>query len=176
MREVSLLMLSDNRLRCEPPLLAFSLRSRRLPYSGAMSPEERLGADATVSVVPSVTEVVISGDLQIAKVYVSFYGDERSAELAFAGLLRCEGYVRSRVGKAMQLRSVPEIRFTRDEGASRGGRVLSLLAGLRSERESDELAQSEGDGEATESEADVFSEQSDTELLYDSADEDIILT
>ena len=39
-----------------------------------MSPEERLGADSNVSVVASVTEVVISGDLQVAKVYVSFFG------------------------------------------------------------------------------------------------------
>ena len=39
-----------------------------------MSPEHRLGADSSISTVTSITDVVISGDLQVAKIYVSFFG------------------------------------------------------------------------------------------------------
>jgi ribosome-binding factor A len=46
MREVSLLILSDKRAR------------------STMSPEHRLGADSSISTVTSITDVVISGDLQ----------------------------------------------------------------------------------------------------------------
>jgi hypothetical protein len=37
----------------------------------------------------------------------------------------------------MQMRHVPELRFFRDEGAERGGRIMTLLADLRSEAATD---------------------------------------
>jgi ribosome-binding factor A len=64
-------------------------------------------------------------------------GDARGADQAFAGLQRLEPYLRSQVGKAMQMRHVPELRFFRDEGAERGGRIMTLLADLRSEAATD---------------------------------------
>lgn len=82
-----------------------------------------------------------------------------------------EGYLRSQVGKAMQLRSVPQLRMLRDDGAARGGRVLSILDAALAERDFDahnRAAQSEDEVELDGS--------SDGEPLqeYDSADDDII--
>ena len=131
-----------------------------------LSPEHRLGADSSLSTVASVTEVVVSGDLQVAKVFVSFFGDARGAEVAFAGLQRLEGYLRSHVGKAMQLRFVPELRFIRDEGAARGDRVMSLLSGLRAVTDADEARQ--------QSESDGDSSGSDVELVTYDSEDDII--
>lgn len=79
LREVSLLMAHDVRVR------------------RTMSPEERLGADASVSTVASVTDVVLSADLAVAKVYVSFFGDQRGAQLAFSGLQARRAGVAARV-------------------------------------------------------------------------------
>ena len=98
-------------------------------------------------------------------------GDARGAEVAFAGLQKLEGYLRSQVGKAMQLRSVPQLRMLRDDGAARGGRVLSILDAALAERDFDahnRAAQSEDEVELDGS--------SDGEPLqeYDSADDDII--
>ena len=45
--------------------------------SSVMSPELRLGADSSISTVTSITDVVVTGDLQIAKIYVSFFGAVR---------------------------------------------------------------------------------------------------
>lgn len=98
-----------------------------------MSPEHRLGADGSITTVTSVTEVVLSADLAVAKVFVSFFGDARGADVAFAALQRLEPYLRSQVGKAMQMRHVPELRFFRDDGSDRGGKVLGLLDSLRAE-------------------------------------------
>lgn len=144
-----------------------------------MSPEHRLGADSTLSTVTSITDVVVSGDLQVAKIFVSFFGDERGADAAFAGLQRMEPYLRSQVGKAMQMRHVPELRFFRDDGAERGGRVMSLLSQLRDEAAVDGAAAAAAPppqrraapAAASDSETDA-----DEPLLeYDSADDDIIL-
>ncbi len=113
-------------------------------------------------------------------------GDERGADMAFAGLQRSEPYLRSQVGKAMQMRHVPELRFFRDEGAARGGRIMSLLADLRNEagaNAAQALSAPPAGAARARSRADVLG--SDTEssasdsdeplLEYDSAEEDIIL-
>lgn len=145
-----------------------------------MSPELRLGADSNISTVTSITDVIVTGDLQIAKIYVSFFGDERGADMAFEGLQKLEPYLRSQVGKAMQMRHVPELRFFRDDGAARGGRVISLLDSLRSEAaEAGGLAMGApppvprlgkvSDSDSSDSDVDKPLEE------YDSAEEDIIL-
>lgn len=55
--------------------------------------------------------------------------------MAMDNLSRLEGYVRMRVGSAMRLRLVPEIRFVLDESIERGMRVLRVLDQLREQRE-----------------------------------------
>ena len=98
-------------------------------------------------------------------------GDPRSAEVAFEGLQKMEGYLRSQVGKAMQLRSVPLLRILRDDGAVRGGRVLDILDAALAARTVDAraeerrlLAESSG----------VSSDEAEPLGEYDSADDDVI--
>lgn len=114
----------------------------------AVSPEERMGADGTLSTIVSVTDVRLSGDLQVAKIYLSFFGaDGRGEDIAFQGLQKIEGYMRSQVGKAMGLQRVPEIRFMRDESLAQATKVLSLLDGLKEgEAFLDENGQALGQG------------------------------
>eukprot|EP00271_Cylindrocystis_brebissonii_P003524 TRINITY_DN1457_c2_g1_i2.p1 TRINITY_DN1457_c2_g1~~TRINITY_DN1457_c2_g1_i2.p1 ORF type:complete len:402 (-),score=71.60 TRINITY_DN1457_c2_g1_i2:57-1172(-) len=101
----------------------------------AVLPEARLGYDLALSCVASISDVEISGDLSIAKVYVSVVGDEQGREIALQGLRLKQGYVRSGLGKRMRLRSTPEVRFIYDDSLERGSRVLSILAKLKDERE-----------------------------------------
>lgn len=100
----------------------------------AITPEHALGADKYLSSVATVSEVEVSGDLQVAKVYVSVYGDERGQELAMTGLKSLSGYVRQGLGRKMRLRFTPEVRFIQDEAFERGSRVLSILSQLEKER------------------------------------------
>eukprot|EP00899_Mesostigma_viride_P004915 jgi/Mesvir1/14424/Mv09806-RA.1 len=122
-REISNMFLTDKVLR------------------SAVSPEEAMGVDRSISSMASVTDVEVSNDLQVAKVYISLYGDERSKDIALANLTSKAGYVRSNLGKAMRLRITPEVRFVAHDGLVVGAQVLSLLDKLRIERERKARAQ-----------------------------------
>lgn len=63
--------------------------------------------------------------LQVVKVYVSVFGDERGKEVAISGLKSKAKYVRGELGRRMKLRLTPEIRFIEDESIERGSRVIS---------------------------------------------------
>ena len=97
----------------------------------AVCPERRRGMDGALSALASVTEVHISNDLQVAKVYLSVYSDDEGKAAAMAGLQRLEGYVRGQVGRQMRLRLTPEIRFVMDESIERTERVFKLLDRVR---------------------------------------------
>ena len=56
-----------------------------------MSPEVKLGLDSAVSALASVTDVELSNDLQVAKVYISIYSDPEGKDIAMRGLSKLEG-------------------------------------------------------------------------------------
>lgn len=61
-----------------------------------------------------INEVDLSGDLGVAKVYFSMLypdADVRPAQEAFAS---AGGFLRARLGQALRLRRVPELRFLAD--------------------------------------------------------------
>ncbi|KAF3794884.1 putative ribosome-binding factor A [Nymphaea thermarum] len=101
----------------------------------AVLPESALGADRYLSSLTTISDVEVSGDLQVVKVYVSVFGDERGREVAIAGLKSKAKYVRSELGRRMKLRVTPEIRFIEDESMERGSRVIAILDRLKEERE-----------------------------------------
>nr|GMC84532.1 probable ribosome-binding factor A, chloroplastic [Ipomoea batatas] len=91
----------------------------------AVLPEAALGADQYLSSLTTISDVEVSADLQVVKVYVSVFGDQRGKEVAIAGLKSKAKYVRSELGKRMKLRLTPEIRFIEDLSIERGSRVSS---------------------------------------------------
>ena len=85
----------------------------------------------------TVSDVEVSGDLQHAKVFVTFlnYGgqdaDQTEAqriEAGLKGLTEAAGYIRILLGKAMQLRVVPELRFAYDKTLVEGMRISNLVS------------------------------------------------
>jgi ribosome-binding factor A len=86
----------------------------------------------------SVTEVVVSGDLQHARIFVSIYGTEAARTETMAGLEAATGYVRREIGQRLSLRRTPEVLFQEDRSFERGVKVLSLLDQLSKEREAKE--------------------------------------
>jgi ribosome-binding factor A len=91
--------------------------------------DERVGAG-----MASVTEVVVSGDLQHARIFVSIYGTEEARAETMEGLEATTGYVRREIGQRLSLRRTPEIIFEEDRSFERGIKVLSLLNQLSDER------------------------------------------
>ncbi|KMS96502.1 hypothetical protein BVRB_9g224430 [Beta vulgaris subsp. vulgaris] len=109
------------------------LTDKNLQY--AVLPEAALGADRYLSSVTTISDVEVSTDLQVVKVYVSIFGDERGREVALSGLKSKAKYVRGQLGRRMKLRLTPEIRFIEDESLERGSRVIAILDKLKNEND-----------------------------------------
>ena len=82
----------------------------------------------------TITEVEVSGDLQHCKVFVSIYGEENQKNLVMSGLNDSTGFLRSELGRNLQLRRCPDIVFYLDRGIEKGTYVLNLLERLDKER------------------------------------------
>ncbi len=95
--------------------------------------DDRVGAGLV-----SVTDVVVSGDLQHAKIFVSVYGSEEAKIETMAGLKSATGFVRTELGQRVRLRRTPEVIFQEDSSIERGTKVLSLLNQLNHDRPADE--------------------------------------
>ncbi|CAK7329584.1 unnamed protein product [Dovyalis caffra] len=108
----------------------------------AILPEAALGADRYLSSLTTISDVEVSADLQVVKVFVSVFGDDRGKEVAIAGLKSKAKYVRSELGRRMKLRLTPEVRFIEDESLERGSRVIALLDRIKAEKDTAEI---EGD-------------------------------
>ncbi|KAL6756881.1 ribosome-binding factor A domain-containing protein [Haematococcus lacustris] len=82
--------------------------------SQAICPDRRLGGDE-ISAVASITDVYVSNDLQVVKVYVSIYSDSQGKKTAMENLKRLEPYVRRVMAQRVVLRLTPEYRFEYDD-------------------------------------------------------------
>lgn len=78
----------------------------------------------------TVTGVDLTNDLSQAKVYLSVLGDEEQKEGSLKGLEKAKGYLRSELGKRIQLRYTPELIFKFDESIAYGSRIEKLLGDL----------------------------------------------
>lgn len=74
----------------------------------------------------SVTAVETTPDLKYAKIYVSVLDKSASAQ-ALKGLKSASGYLRRELGRALNLRSTPELTFLRDDSIDKGAHILDLL-------------------------------------------------
>ena len=75
----------------------------------------------------SVTEVRVSGDIRVARVFFSTLDPDADPEPVLESLERAGGYLRSRVAGLLRLRHTPELRFSLDEGSRRGLELTRLI-------------------------------------------------
>ena len=79
----------------------------------------------------TVTDVKLTSDLRIARVFVTTMGTEEEERNVFAGLEQASGFVRGELGRRLSLRYLPEIVFAKDVSGPRGDHVLKLLDELQ---------------------------------------------
>lgn len=84
----------------------------------------------------TVTDVKLTSDLRIARVFVTTMGMEEERNV-FAGLAQANGFVRGELGRRLSLRYLPEIVFAKDVSGPRGDRVLKLLDELHVKTEAE---------------------------------------
>lgn len=75
----------------------------------------------------SVTKVEISGDMRIAKIFISVLGDAAAKKATVKGLESAAGFIRSEISQRLTVRYTPEIRFALDESIEHGVRIAALL-------------------------------------------------
>jgi ribosome-binding factor A len=75
----------------------------------------------------TVTDVELTNDLRIARVFVTALGTDAETKDVFAGLAKASGFVRSELGRRLALRYLPEVVFVKDVSGPRADRVLKLL-------------------------------------------------
>lgn len=95
--------------------------------------------DARIGLV-TVTDVTVTRDLKYANVYVYVPDEDRRAK-ALEGLTSAAGFMRSRLGRELRIRRMPELRFLMDRTQDHAARIHELL----SEVEVGPIEQSEED-------------------------------
>lgn len=83
--------------------------------------------DPRVAPLTTVMRVEMSGDLQIAKVYVTVPGGEAAERRTLAAIKHAGGYIQRRVAHELSIRQCPELRFEIDERAKRLQETMQLL-------------------------------------------------
>jgi len=86
----------------------------------------------------SISEVELSRDLSVARVWFSVLDPAADVAAAAEGLRRAAGFLRSRLGRELSIRHVPELRFEHDDSAERGLALSDLIERAGSGRQSEE--------------------------------------
>lgn len=83
----------------------------------------------------SITNVIVTGDLRLAKIYVAPRETKTENDEMMSGLMRAIGYVRRQIAASIDLRFAPEVRFYLDKAVVQGEHIDELL-----DQVADELA------------------------------------
>jgi ribosome-binding factor A len=86
----------------------------------------------------TVTEVEVSPDLRLAKVWISVLGSEEEVEETQKGLEKAKGFMRRELGNRVRLRYTPELRIFLDRGAEISEKVQDILHNIVDEEEAKE--------------------------------------
>ena len=95
-----------------------------------------------------LSDVEVSRDLAHAKVFITVFESEK-AESSLKALKRASGFLRTRLGQKMRIRSVPELHFHHDASVETGQRMDSLIKeAVASDREHDQHDENDPDTES----------------------------
>lgn len=81
----------------------------------------------------TVTDVELTNDLRLARVYATTLQDGQAAADAFEGLAKASGFIRAELGRRLHLRYTPELIFQKDVSGPQGDRIRSLLEQVQAE-------------------------------------------
>ncbi len=76
----------------------------------------------------TVTDVEVTRDLSLARVYYSVLNPESDLEATREGLASASGFLRTSLGRALVVRNTPALRFIYDESNERAARIDALVA------------------------------------------------
>lgn len=86
----------------------------------------------------TVTDVELNKDKSVATVLVSIMGDDKTKQKTMTGLNSAKGYLQHAIGKNIQMRNTPKIRFLIDTSIEEGSEMVNILNNLEEERKDKE--------------------------------------
>jgi ribosome-binding factor A len=75
----------------------------------------------------TLTDVEVTPDHKLAKVYFTLLGDEARIEEATRGLQHAAGFLRTELAHRFEMRRVPQLMFIHDASVERGARLSQLI-------------------------------------------------
>ena len=75
----------------------------------------------------TITDVELTPDLMLARVYVVVLGDAEQERDALTGLEHAKGFLRTQLAGRVQLRYIPDLSFLLDQSSAYGRRIDELL-------------------------------------------------
>lgn len=109
MRERRQARINDEMRRVLAEIIARSLKDPRIPP------------------LTSLTEVQVSGDLSLAKCYLSLMANDEGKKEALRALRKAEGFLRTELAHKMKIRQVPNLKFFIDDSVERGLHLDRLI-------------------------------------------------
>jgi ribosome-binding factor A len=79
----------------------------------------------------TITDARITGDLRQATVYVSLFGNADQQKATLDALQRAKGFIRSEIGRRLQIRYSPEIEFKVDASLDYGMKIDKILSDIQ---------------------------------------------
>jgi len=86
----------------------------------------------------SITDVKVTPDLKLARVWLVPLGGDGDVKEIFKGLTRATGFIRTRLGQNLRLRFTPDLEFRQDKGIDDAVRVTSLLSSISTSEPAEE--------------------------------------
>ncbi len=83
--------------------------------------------DPRVSLV-TITDLHLSRDLTVAKIYFTSLDDQADLDEIATVLQKAAGFIRSKIGREIRLRTTPELRFFKDDVELSGRAIGTLIA------------------------------------------------
>lgn len=104
-------------------------RADRLNHQMLRDISELLDAELTdmSGGITTFTSVSLTKDLRIAKVFYSFLGSDEGRTRVENYLFAKRKQIRSKIGKNLTIRHIPELTFQYDESVQRGVKIEALL-------------------------------------------------
>ncbi len=85
----------------------------------------------------TITNVRMSRDLKLARIYFSIYGDNSKAEAAAKGFESARGFIKRSLARKLSLRYMPDLTFFYDVSFDYGSHIDELLKRITTENGQD---------------------------------------
>jgi ribosome-binding factor A len=85
----------------------------------------------------TITEVEVTSDLKLARVFFNARGDRVREEAALQGLESAAGFIKKNLGRGLRLRHMPELMFQVDHSFEYGSKIDRLIQTIQDEKKTD---------------------------------------